>query len=104
MIKQRFDCRVRFLFLAICHFNLKLCHPSAVCHTNACKCKPGYVGDGISKCIFSRKLYEKEMKKQRMVQTRLDIVETDVFEVRKSKCLRINLGIVVSDFEQAPGV
>ncbi|CAB3977013.1 Latent-transforming growth factor beta-binding 2 [Paramuricea clavata] len=66
---------------AICHFNLKLCHPSAVCHTNACKCKPGYVGDGISKCIFSRKLYEKEMKKQRMVQTRLDIVETDVFEV-----------------------
>lgn len=44
------------------------------------------------------------MKKQRMVQTRLDIVETDVFEVRKSKCLRINLGIVISDFQQALGV
>lgn len=70
-----------FLPVAICHFNAELCHPSAVCHLNSCKCKPGYVGDGISKCVFSRKLYEKEMKKQSIVQNRLDIVETDVFEV-----------------------
>ena len=72
---------MQFFLLAVCHFNLMLCHPDAVCYMNACKCKPGYVGNGVSKCIFSRKLYDEEKKKMGVLQTRLDVVETDVLEV-----------------------
>ena len=57
-----------------------LCHPDAACKKNVCKCKAGFVGDGLSKCVFSRVLYEKE-KKEEQPQSHLDVVETDVFEV-----------------------
>ena len=53
-----------------------------MCYLNACKCKKGYVGDGISECMFSRILYEKQLKKKNAVEARMDIVESDVAEVR----------------------
>ena len=67
------------LLLAVCRYGVVLCHPDAFCQRNVCKCKPGFVGDGLSKCSFSRMLYAKAQKLAR--NPRLDVVDTDVFEV-----------------------